>query len=51
MPGALKPFDLLVFLTATNAENPRSGSDRRNSVATRLRFAARLAISSRFSAA
>jgi hypothetical protein len=37
---ALKPLDLLKFLTATKRKNPRNDSDRRNSVATRLRFAA-----------
>jgi hypothetical protein len=50
MPVAIKPFDLLYFLTATMRQNTHSRGDRRNSVATRLRFAARLDVSGRFSA-
>jgi hypothetical protein len=49
MPVALKPFDRLDFLTARSAKSPRNSSLRRNSVATRLRFAARLDVSNRFS--
>jgi hypothetical protein len=37
---ALKPFDLLNFLTATKRKNPPNSGARRNSVATRLKFAA-----------
>jgi hypothetical protein len=51
MPVAPKPFDLLNFLAATKRQKSRNDSKRRNSVATRLKFAARLDVSGRFSAA
>jgi hypothetical protein len=43
---AVKPFDLLNFQPQRRVKNPRSGGDRRNSVATRLRFAATPDVSS-----
>jgi hypothetical protein len=46
----LKPFDLLNFSAATSAKNLRNGTDRHDSVATRLKFAARPEVSGRFSA-
>jgi hypothetical protein len=50
MPVASKRLDLLVFRPQRSAKNPRNGGDRHDSVATRLKFAARPDISGRFSA-
>jgi hypothetical protein len=47
MLAAAKPFDLLVFLTATKRQNPQNSADRHDSVATRLKFAARLDVAGR----
>jgi hypothetical protein len=46
-PIALKPFDLLDFLTATKRQKPGNDGNSLDSAATRLRFAARLAASGR----
>jgi hypothetical protein len=45
---AHKPFNLLDFQPHQSAKNPQNSGDRRNSVATRLRFAARPGLSGRF---